>query len=293
MFTLAKIKLFTDSSSDLTDELYQRFNISVVPFYVTFDKQTYYKERIDISIAEFYEKLRMKHSFPSTSLPSAGDYADAFRPYLEQGTDIVCLCISGKFSGSYQSAVTAAEELKSEFPDRAIRIVDSIQAACGQGVTLIQAARMIEDGLSADETVERIDELKQTARVFFTLDSLEYLQKGGRVGKVSALAGSLLNIKPIIVMQNAELNPVNKVRGRQKALERIIVLAEEYVGDKKDRYDYILINADCRDEVFSVLEKMKEKGFKIDWPIMDLGATIGSHTGPTLVGVCLIEKYKQ
>ncbi|MDR1560462.1 MAG: DegV family protein [Clostridiales bacterium] len=292
MLTLAKIKLFTDSSADLTDELYNHYDISVVPFYVTFDKQTYYKERIDISIPEFYRKLREEHAFPSTSLPSAGDYADAFRPYLEQGSDIVCFCITSKFSGSYQSAVTAVEDLKVEFPDRAIRIVDSIQAACGQGVMLIQAARMVESGLSADEIVARMEELKHTSRVFFTLDSLEYLQKGGRVGKVSALAGTLLNIKPIIVMRNAELHPVNKVRGRQKALEKVIALTEEYVGDQRDEYDYILINSDCRDEALLVMEKMKEKGFIIDWPIMDLGITIGSHTGLTLVGVCLTKKFK-
>jgi DegV family protein with EDD domain len=292
VLTLAKIKLFTDSSADLTDELYNHYDISVVPFYVTFDKQTYYKERIDISIPEFYRKLREEHAFPSTSLPSAGDYADAFRPYLEQGSDIVCFCITSKFSGSYQSAVTAVEDLKVEFPDRAIRIVDSIQAACGQGVMLIQAARMVESGLSADEIVARMEELKHTSRVFFTLDSLEYLQKGGRVGKVSALAGTLLNIKPIIVMRNAELHPVNKVRGRQKALEKVIALTEEYVGDQRDEYDYILINSDCRDEALLVMEKMKEKGFIIDWPIMDLGITIGSHTGLTLVGVCLTKKFK-
>ena len=284
--------MFTDSSSDLTDDLYQHYDISVVPFYASFDKQSYFKERIDISIADFYRKLRTENVFPSTSLPSVSDYYDVFRPYLQQGMDIVSLCLTSKFSGSYQNAINAANELKPEFPDSVIRIIDSIQAACGQGVMLIQAARMIADGLSANETADRIETLKPTGRVFFTLDSLEYLQKGGRVGKVSAIAGSLLNIKPIIVMKDGELHPVNKIRGRQKALEKIISLTEEYVGDEKDEYDYILINGDCIEETVPVLEKMKEKGFKIDWPIMDVGITIGCHTGPTLIGICLVKKYK-
>ena len=293
MFNLAEVKLFTDSSADLTDELYKRYNISVIPFYVTFDKQTYYTERVDITIAEFYKKLREEKAFPSTSQPVASDYEDAFRPYLNDGMDIVCICLSSKFSGSYQSAISAAQDLEKEYPDRVIRIIDSIQAAGGQGVTVLQAARMVEDGLSADKIADYMEELKHTARVFFTLDSLSYLQKGGRVGKASALAGTILNIKPIIVMMNAELNPVNKIRGRRNALDKIISLAEEYVGDEKNEYEYIVINADCADEAAPVLEEMKAKGFNIDQPIMDLGVTIGSHTGPTLVGICLVKKYKQ
>jgi len=292
VFTLAKVKLFTDSSADLTDELYQRYGISVVPFYASFDKQTYYKERIEITIDEFYTKLRTENVYPTTSLPSGVDYDDAFRPFLEQGMDVICICLTSKFSGSYQNAVNTANDLRNEFPDRIIRIIDSIQAACGQGVMVIQAARMLNDGLDANETADLIDKMKHSARVFFTLDSLEYLQKGGRVGKVSALAGSLLNIKPIIEMKNAELHPVSKVRGRQKALDKVIAITEEYIGDEKDEYDYILINADCRNEAVPVLERMREKGFKIDWPIMDMGVTIGCHTGPTLIGICLIKKYR-
>ena len=291
MFTLAKVKLITDSSADLTDELYQRYDISVVPFYATFDKRTYYKEGVDISIAEFYNKLRAEKVFPSTSLPTANDYEETFRVYLDKGMDIVCLCLSSKFSGSYQNAVYASNDLKCEYPERAIRVIDTIQAASGEGLLVLQAARMIRGGLSADETAERIETLKESARVFFTLDSLAYLQKGGRIGKASALAGTLLNIKPIIVMKNSELNPLSKVRGRQKAIEKVISLTEEYVGNEKDLYDYIVINSDCRDEAETTVDSLMKKGIKIDLPVMDLGVTIGCHTGPTVIGVCLVKRY--
>ena len=292
VFILAKVKLLTDSSADLTDELYQRYDIFVVPFYVTFDKQTYYKERVEISSAEFYKKLRSEKVYPSTSLPSTGDYEEAFRAYLDQGMDVVCICLTSKFSGSYQNAASTAENIKGEYPDRVIRVIDSIQAACGQGLVVLQAALMARDGLGANEIADRIDRLKETARVFFTVDSLTYLQKGGRIGKVSALAGTILNIKPIIVMRDAELNPINKVRGWYNALEKVISLVGEYVGSERDEYEYILIDADCRDEAGKVVEKMKQQGYKIELPIMDLGITIGSHTGPMLVGVCMIKKYK-
>ena len=290
MLTLAKVKIITDSSADLTDGIYRQYDISVVPFYVTFDKQTYYKERVDISLAEFYRRLRVEKVFPSTSLPSTGDYDEVFRSFLDKGLDIVCVCLTSKFSGSYQNAALAADDLRNEYPDRKLRVVDSIQAACGQGLLVLKAARLAEEGLGANEIADRIDGIKENARVFFTLDSLTYLQKGGRIGKASALAGTLLNIKPIIVMKNGELNPINRIRGRQKAIDKVISLTEEYVGGEKDKYEYIMINSECLDETVLVLELMRNRGFKIDLPIMDLGITIGSHTGPTLIGVCLVKK---
>ena len=288
---MAKVKLLTDSSADLTDELYKRYDISVIPFYVTFDKEAYFKERVDISLAEFYRKLRTEKVYPSTSLPSVGDYEEIFREYLDKGMDVICIGLSSKFSGSYQNALNTADDIKGEYPDRVIRVIDSIQAACGQGLLVLQAARMLEDGLSADETADRLEELKKTARVFFTLDTLKFLQKGGRIGKVSALAGTLLNIKPIIVMKEAELNPISKIRGRNNAISKVIALTEEYVGNEKNAYEYILINSDCREDAQGIKDQLKEKGFLIDMPVMDLGITIGSHTGPTLVGICMIKRY--
>jgi len=291
VFTLANVKIIADSSGDLTDDLYRRYDITVIPFNVTFDKAVYLRERVDISVAEFYKRMRAEKVYPLTSLPSLIETENAFREYLGKGMDVLHFSLSSKFSGSYQAASHIADEIRGEYPGRVIRVIDSIQAACGQGLVELQAARMAADGLSADEITRRIDGLKETSRVFFTLDSLRYLQKGGRIGKVSALAGTLLNIKPIIVMKDAELNPIGKVRGLHKALERVIELTEEYVGNEKDAYDYIIINADCMGEAEPVLEKMKEKGFKVDFPIMELGVTIGCHTGPDLVGVCLIKKY--
>jgi DegV family protein with EDD domain len=127
--------------------------------------------------------------------------------------------------------------------------------------------------------------------VFITVDSLEYLQKGGRIGKLSAFAGTLLQIKPIIVQKEGELHPEAKVRGRQKALDRILNMLCEYVGDRKDDYDYVLMHADCYKELELIEQKMKEMGFHLELPIQDLGVTIGSHTGPTLIGLAPILKY--
>jgi DegV family protein with EDD domain len=288
---LAEVKLFSDSSSDLSDAIYEENDIGIVPFYVTFDKVTYYKERIDITVKEFFKRLKSEKSFPKTSLPTVHDYVEAFRPSLEKGVDVVCLCITAKFSGSYQSAVGAVEELKPEFPDRVIRVIDSWQASCGQGVSLMQMIGMKKAGYDANAIADKMEEIKSTARVILTVDSLEYLQKGGRIGKVSALAGTLLQIKPLIVQRDGELNPDGKVRGRQKALDKVIEMTDEYVGSKRDDYDYLLLNADCYDEAVPVEQKMIAKGYKFIAPIQDLGITIGSHTGPTLIGVSICKKF--
>ncbi|MDR1914883.1 MAG: DegV family protein [Clostridiales bacterium] len=288
---MAKVKLITDSAADLSQELYDKYNIAVVPFSITFDKVRYYRERLDISNEEFFEKLKTEKSFPATSLPSINDYIEGIRPFLRQGMDIVCLSISSKFSGSHQSAVGAVKELQKEFPDREIIAIDTIQASAGQGVMVLETAKMIAAGMSAKETADKLEVIKHTARVILTIDSLEYLQKGGRIGKVSAIAGTLLNIKPIIIMMNAELHPVAKVRGRQKAIERIIKINEEFVGDRKGDYDYLILNAQCYDEAMAVEQKMKDSGFKLDWPIQDLGVTIGCHTGPSVIGICPIKKF--
>lgn len=288
---MAEVQLITDSASDLSDELYQAHHVAVTPFYVTFDKQVYYKERIDISISEFFKRLRTENVFPSTSLPTAMDYEEIFRSYLQQERDIVCLCITAKFSGSYQNAVAAANQLRLEYPGRDIYVIDSLQASGGQGVTLLQMIKMKQAGYSAAQITQRVEELKPTSRVFLTVDSLKYLQKGGRIGKVSALAGTLLQIKPIIVQKDGELNPVAKVRGRQKALDRIVEMARAYVGDRADAFAYILLHADCREEALPVGAKMKSMGINLELPIQDLGVTVGSHTGPTLIGIALIQKY--
>jgi DegV family protein with EDD domain len=288
---MAKVKLFTDSSSDLSQDIYKQFDIEIIPFYVTFDKQHYYKEGTGITTKEFFRRLTTEKNFPSTSLPTVIDYEEAFRPYLDKGMDIVCLCITSKFSGSYVSAVNAADELRPQYPDRTICIIDSIQASGGQGITLIQMAKLKDAGYSAKEIASAIESIKDTARVFLTTDTLEYLQKGGRIGKASALAGTFLKIKPIIVMMNAELHPVAKVRGRANAIEKIINMTAEYVGNNMDAYDYLLLHSECYDEIVPVEERMKKMGFKFDWPVQSLGITIGSHIGPTLIATCVVKKY--
>ena len=168
-------QIFSDSSCDVPAELLTVNDIILIPFYVTFDKENYYKENIEITNSKFYDVLMNEKVFPKTSLPSVVDYMSHFETAIIAGKDVLCLCLTEKFSGSYQSAVNAKLLLEEKYPDAKIHIVDSIQATAGQGITLLQLAYMKKAGYTIEEAVAKINELKNTARIMFTVDTLEYL----------------------------------------------------------------------------------------------------------------------
>lgn len=287
-------QIFSDSSCDIPIELVNQYNIRIIPFYVTFDQENYFKEHEEIGNEVFYKKLAT-HVFPKTSLPSVQDYMNAFQEAIEAGKDVLCFCLTAKFSGSYQSAVNAKAMLEEDYPDAKIVVVDSIQATAGQGIVVLQAAYMKEAGYSIEQVVEKIEEIKSTARIMFTVDSLEYLQKGGRIGKVTSLAGTMLNLKPMIVLKEAELMPYSNVRGRKKALDKTLAMVEEYFTENNesyDDYDFAMANATTLEETKMVQEKVEALiGRKLDYPIFQIGVTIGTYTGPGALGICFIKKF--
>jgi len=282
----------SDSSCDIPDSVIKEYNIKLIPYYVSFDQKNYYKERIELSIKDFYEKLRKENVFPKTSLPSVDDYMNAFTPLIQEGKGIICFCLTSKFSGSYQAAVNAKNILLEEYPDAKIEVINSIQATGGQGLVVLQAAKMQKAGYSMEEIIEKIEVLKETARITFFVDTLEYLEKGGRIGKVSALIGGVLNLKPLIVVRDGELIPYGKIRGRKKALRKIIEMAEEIITDDFSNYDYCIAQSDCEEEAVYLREMIeKEWNIKIEYPFFEIGTTIGTNTGPDVIGICFIKKY--
>lgn len=284
-------KILSDSSCDLPEKLKEEYDIELIPYYVSFDGHNYYKENIDITVNEFYNKLKKNNLSPKTSLPSINDYAEVFKKYLEIGQDILCFCLTSKFSGSYQSAVNASHILKEEYPDRKILIIDSMQATAGQGIVVLEALSMQKAGYTIEQTAEKINELKKTAKIIFTVDSLSYLQKGGRIGKVSAIAGSLLNIKPIIYLKDGELIPYSKIRGRKKALNEVINIAINNTKSDINSYRFCILHAACIEDAEFLKETLyNEYGINIDIPLFDVGVTIGSHIGPTATGIVFIKK---
>lgn len=284
--------ILSDSSCDLPDALVKEYNIELIPFYVSFDQNTYYKEKVELTIKDFYHTLRNQNVFPKTSLPSVDDYMKTFSSYIKENKGIICFCLTSKFSGSYQAAVNAKNILLEEYPNARIEIINSIQATAGQGLIVLQAAKMKAAGYSLEETIRIIESLKETARITFFVDTLEYLEKGGRIGKVNALIGGVLNFKPLIVVKEGELVPYGKIRGRKKALKKIMEMAEEIIKDDFNTYEFCIAQGDCIEEAATLRDMLeKEWNIKLELPFFEIGATIGTNTGPDAIGICFIKKY--
>lgn len=288
-------KLFSDSSCDLPDSLVEQFHINIVPFYVSFDQETYFREKIDLSNEAFYETLTTKKVFSKSSLPSVQDYINKFTPALKEGYDIICLCLSHKFSGSYQSAVNAKHILEEKYPNAIIHIIDSLQATAGQGLLLLQIANMMEKGLTIEELVEKVNIIKATTRIMFTVDDLDYLEKGGRIGKALCLASNMLDLKPLIQLKEGELIPYSNVRGRRRSLDKLYSMLEEHFqesGEKFEDYDFCIANATTTDDAQYLQSKVETLiGRNLPYPIFQIGVTIGTYTGPGAVGICFIKNY--
>ena len=291
--------IISDGSCDLPVELVQEKNITVVPFYVSFDDQKYLKENVEIGVREFYQQMvDRKGVYPKSSMPSAQDYVDMFLPYAKQGIPVICICITAKFSGSVQSATNARNLVREEYPEAEITVIDSTVDTVLQGLYVLEAASLRDSGKSYQETVSRLEEIKGSGRIFFTVGNMEYLQHGGRIGKVAALAGSILGIRPIITLKQGEIFPSGIGRGRKRSTEKALELLLEYLRDSGKGIDSFRIcvgygydveeGAAFRDHALEVLRSM---GYSIrEMGLYQIGATIGVHTGPYPLGFGIIEK---
>lgn len=292
--------IISDSSCDLSKELTEEKGITVVPFYVSFDGEHYEREGTEIAVRAFYEKMVSNPGvYPKSSMPSVQDYIDVFEPLIQDGTPIICICITTKFSGSMQSALTAKEMLEDTHPDARITVVDATVNTVLQGLLVLEAVRMKEQGYSYEETLQGIEEIKGTGRIFFTVGSMDYLQHGGRIGKVAGAAASVLGIRPIITLKEGEIFPSGIARSRKKSMEKVISLLLEYVKEDSGHledyhitvgygYDY---EEGCafRDMVLEELRKNQREIGSL--PVRQIGATIGVHTGPYPIGIGIIKKH--
>lgn len=294
-------KLFhviTDGSCDLPAEWAEQMGYSVVPFYVSFDDEHYMKEIEEIGIRDFYQQMvDQKGVYPKSSMPSTQDYVDAFMPWVEQDMPVICICITTKFSGSLQSAVNAAQMIREEKPQARIEVIDSTVNTVLQGLLVLEVMKYQQSGKSYEETISRIEEIKSTGRIFFTVGDMEYLKHGGRIGKVSAVAGSVLGIKPVITLKQGEIFPSGIGRSRRKNLDKTISLLLDYLketGEDVSRYSIAVgFGYDYEEAVeyrARVLEALGGRVKEEELPILQIGATISVHTGPYPLGLGIIRK---
>jgi len=291
--------IVSDGSCDLPAELAEKKNITIVPFYVSFDDEHYLKENVDIGIRDFYQQMvDRKGVYPKSSMPSAQDYEEVFKAFAEAGTPVICICITTKFSGSMQSAVNARQALLEDYPNAEITIIDATVNTVLQGLYVLEAVRLRDAGVSYGDAAARLEEIKGTGRIFFTVGNMEYLKHGGRIGKVGALAGSVLDIRPVITLKKGEIFPSGIGRGRKRSTAKATDLLVTYL--KKSR-----LGIDCYSIVIgygydieegkeyraSVVRELQDQGFDVkEIPTCQIGATIGVHTGPYPLGIGVIEK---
>jgi DegV family protein with EDD domain len=291
---MREFQIFSDSSCDLPEDLAVANDIRVIPFYVSFHQDIYYKENVDISNSDFFIRLE-KEKGVTTSLPTVQEYMNEFKASIRKGLDVLCICLSQKFSGSYQSAVNAKTILEEQYPGTQIHVIDSIQATAGQGLFLLQAAALKRCEFSLNEVAKRLEMLKPTARIMFTVDTLDYLTKGRRIGKAITLTGDILDLKPLILLKEGELIPYSKVRGRRNSLDRLITMTKEYftqIGENPQDYDYCIANATTLNDAEYLQGQLEAFiGRKLNYPIFQIGVTIGAYTGPGGIGICFIKKY--
>lgn len=293
-----QFQIISDGSCDLPPELAAEKQIRVIPFYVSFDGKNYQKEQEEIGIREFYQEMvNRKGVYPRSSLPSVQDYMDAFLPYAKAGIPMLVLCISTKLSGSMQSALSARELILEDYPDAKIRVIDTTLCTVLQGLLVLEAAAMQNRGASFEETAERMEAIRSTGRIFFTVGNLEYLQAGGRIGRVAGIAGSLLGIRPVITMKEGEIFPSGISRSRKKTLDKTIDLLKEFLqkcGGTVKKYSLAAGFGYDREEAEEyrklVVERLDGQISLEELPLYQIGATIGVHTGPYPLGLGILER---
>lgn len=293
-----KIQIITDGSCDLPKELTKEKDIKVVPFYVSFDGETYLKEMEELDIREFYQKM-VDHPnvFPKTSMPSVDDYYQVFEPLAKEGVPMICICITTKFSGSMQSATTARDMILEQYPDARINVIDATVNTVLQGLYVLEACRLRDLGWEYDRLVKRILEIRESGRIFFTIGSIDYLKHGGRIGKLTGIAGSALKIKPLITLKAGEIFNSGISRNREKSMLKVIDMLKEYLDEvhaKPGEYSFAVGFGYDYEEACRFKEKLrdlvKERLGIDEITIYQIGATIGVHTGPYPIGVGIIHR---
>ncbi len=285
--------IMTDSCCDLSDEMAKELELNVVPLTVHLEGKDYpnYLDGSAISNAEFYGAIRAG-KVASTSAANVGQFQDAMRAVLDTGKDIVCVCFSSALSTTYQSATIAADDLRADYPEREIYVVDSLSASLGQGLLLYLTVQQKRAGLSAKELADWVVSNRLSVDHWFTVDDLNYLKRGGRVSATSALLGTMLSIKPVMhTSDEGKLVPVGKVRGRKASLNALIDKIGE-LGIAPEKQTMFICQADCEDEARWVADQIKARYGTPEVHINFIGPVIGSHTGPNTIGIFFVGKER-
>jgi len=271
------IKIVTDSTADVPKELLERYDIRVVPINIQFGMETY-QEGIDIDRPTFFRKL--EEVMPTSSQPAPGQLVEVYRELAEDGHSIISIHVTSKHSGTCQSATLA----KSMLPEAEIEVFDTLSISIGTGYQVLAAARAAEEGKSMGEIVQILEGIRSRMYLHLTPATLKYLQKSGRVGRLAGALGSLLNVKPVIKVEDGTLEAFQNVRTRSKAIDRLAELTEEAVGTTEP-VKLAVSQAQVPAEAEKLRERL-ERTFNCDeMHVVDLACSLTVHGGPGIIGI--------
>ncbi len=275
---MAKVAIVTDSTACIPAERIKQYNITVLPLILHWGTETLL-DGVDIQPAAFYERLAKATVMPSTSQAAPAVFEKAFRSLLDQGYDVLAPLLSGKLSGTMASAMQAKNEIGS---DRIV-LVDTLTTAMAMGFIVLEAARAIEQGASLAETAQVAERATSRSGVLLTVDTLEFLHRGGRIGGAQHLLGTALNLKPILEIADGRVESVEKIRTRSKAQARMLEIAARRIGDKPVRL--AVLNANCEGDAQNIIENAKTKLNVLESYITPVSPVLGTHVGPGTTGI--------
>jgi len=279
----------TDSNSDLPGEFITQHRITIIPQYYGFEDEVYGDEK-HLTPSQFYQKMR-EGLMPTSMANNPAVIHTKFETILKSGYNILHIAFSSQLSGSYNNIVVTANELLEDHPDAKIEVIDSCSASMGETLLIFRAFELKEEGKTLSEIKELLEAEKKKIHVDFTVDDLQYLQKGGRISKTTAFVGSMVQIKPLLsVDQEGKLIPSGNARGRKKSFSALMERVIEKSGSNYGATSICIIHGDCLEDAQHVAKLLKERAGCTNVIIGDVSPSIGTHAGPGILGICYWDK---
>lgn len=286
---MRELIISTETNSDMSEEFITANNILVIPHYYNVEDKMYGEEGNRLTIKEFYDEMRAGKSV-GTAASNPAVILDRFTEAAKAGKDILHISFSSGLSGGYQNIVNGANEVMEEYPDCKIMVVDTLSASLAEGMMIQLALNLKAEGKTIEEIYEEVSETSKHLSIQFTVDNLDYLYRGGRLSKTSAVLGNVIGLKPILhVNDEGKLVALDKVRGRKKSFAVMLDNMEKKIGSFKDKQIFIgIMHGDCEEEALAV-KKMIEDRFGYDnFVIEPIGPSIGAHSGPGTIGLIFL-----
>lgn len=284
---MSKIKILTDSASDITLDQVKEYDIGFIPICLTFDGEKVLEDKYDIKIDEFYKRLRETGDIPKTTQITPGKFSEVFTSYADEYDELIVFLLGSNTSGTFQNAFNAKAEVEEE-TNLKIHLIDTQLLSMGYGYPAIRAAQMVKEGLSSKEIIAKCEAMLKSCYTLFAVETLDFLKKGGRIKTATAIIGGMLDIRPILTVTDGLVHAIEKVKGEKKVFPKFMDLLAPKVAEMKNP-KIIILDSDVPEKAEKLKAMIKEK-LDLDVTVLGpVGVIIGAHAGPGVLGVIAID----